>query len=261
VGYYLKCKLQAKKFITLATDYVKWPLQHESDHISTEFFQKTGMPYVHGLIDCTHIEILKPVNRIPPAEKFYNRKGYYSLNCLMVCDHLKRIRHFTSRHVGSTHDSRIFNESHLRVKLEQEFDENNPKVLLGDEGFPCSNILLTPIRQDRVLDEKQTRYNLAHKSTRIGVEHTFGILKKRFPALLYPLRCRKMSNVQALIAAAVVLHNIVILLREEAPILPPTVVEPEYQARLRFGQIAHPVRGRPNERNFAIRNAVIQNYF
>jgi hypothetical protein len=34
---------------------------------------------------------------------------------------------------------------------------------------------------------------------------------KRFLAIFYPLRCRKMSNVQALIAAAVVLHNIVIL--------------------------------------------------
>jgi hypothetical protein len=109
----------------------------------------------------------------------------------------------------------------LRVKLEEEFDRNNPKVLLGDEGFPCSNILLTPIRQERVLEEKQARYNLAHKSTRIAVEHTFGILKKRFPALLYPLRCHKMSNVQALIAAAVVLHNIVILNMKKLLFYPP----------------------------------------
>jgi len=68
----------------------------------------------------------------------------------------------------------------LRVKLEEEFDQNNPKVLLGDEGFPCSNIVLTPIRQERVLEEKQTRYNLAHKSTRIAVEHTFGSPQKDF---------------------------------------------------------------------------------
>ena len=50
---------------------------------------------------------------------------------------------------------------------------------MGDEGFLWSNILLTPIRQERVLEEKQTRYNnLDHKSTRIAVEHTFGIPKK-----------------------------------------------------------------------------------
>jgi len=48
------------------------------------FFKKTGMPYVHGVIDCTHIEILKPINQILAPETFYNRKGYYSLNCLMI---------------------------------------------------------------------------------------------------------------------------------------------------------------------------------
>jgi hypothetical protein len=48
------------------------------------FFKKTGMPYVHGVIDCTHIEILKPIDRIPAPETFYNSKGFFSLNCLMV---------------------------------------------------------------------------------------------------------------------------------------------------------------------------------
>ena len=248
-------------FANLQPEFVKWPTVEESSHISTEFFQKTGMPFVQGLIDGTHIEILKPVKTNPPAESYFNRKGYYSLNCLMVCDHLKRIRHFTARHVGSTHDSRIFNESYLRANLEANFDQNNPKVLLGDEGFPCSHILLTPIRQDRIQNENQRRYNIAHKRTRIIVEHTFGMLKKRFPALLYSLRPRKMSNIQAIIAAAVVLHNIVIFLREEPAVLPPTIIEPEFRARLQFGQIALRNHGRPNERNFELRNRIIENYF
>jgi len=248
-------------FARLQQDFVKWPSSEESDHISTEFFQKTGMPYVHGIIDGTHVEILKPINRIPPPEKYFNRKGYYSLNCLMVCDHLKRIRFFSSRHVGSTHDARIFNESHLRVKLEENFDAQNPKVLLGDEGFGCSPVLITPLRADRIENDQERKFNIAHKQTRIAIEHTFGILKKRFPALLYVLWCRNLANVQALIAACVVLHNIVISLREDPPILPPTIFEPEFHARLQFGQIGMRNRGRQNERNFCVRNEIVQNFF
>ncbi len=46
---------------------------------------------------------------------------------------------------------------------------------------------------------KQAQFNRAHKKTRVLIEHLFGILKKRFPALLYALRCRKIENVQAII--------------------------------------------------------------
>jgi len=95
---------------------------------------------------------------------------------MVVVDHLKRIRYFTTRHCGSTHDARIFSESHLRANLERNFDNNNPRVLIGDEGFGCSRILLTPIRSDRIADEHQRNYNKAHKKARVVVEHSFGIL-------------------------------------------------------------------------------------
>ena len=67
-------------------------------------------------------------------ERFFNRKGYYSINCMAVVDHKMRFRHFTTRHCGSCHDARIFNESHLRARLSQEFSDVQPQVLLGDEG-------------------------------------------------------------------------------------------------------------------------------
>jgi hypothetical protein len=118
---------------------------------------------------------------------------------MVVVDHLKRIRHFTTRHCGSMHDARIFSESHQRANLDRNFDENRPRVLIGDEGYACSQIVLTPIRSDRIVDDHQKNYNKAHKRARVVVEHSFGILKKRFPALLYCLRCRNLENVQAII--------------------------------------------------------------
>ena len=118
---------------------------------------------------------------------------------MVVCDHLKRIRYFTSRHCGSAHDSRIFNESHLRAQLENQFDPEDPLVLLGDEGYSCSRVLLTPIRHDRIATPSQAAYNAALKKIRVFIEHVFGMVKKCFPALLYELRCRKIANAQALI--------------------------------------------------------------
>jgi len=123
----------------------------------------------------------------PAPEKFFNRKGYYSLNCMVMVDHLKRIQHFISRHVGSAHDARIFNESHLKARLEANFNPNSPKIILGDEGYACSRVLLTPIQRDRVAHDHQRDYNRCHKKTWVSVEHSFGIIKKWFPALLYQL--------------------------------------------------------------------------
>ena len=60
-------------------------------------------------------------------------------------------------------------------------------------------VLLTPIRRDRIVDDHQRNYNHAHKKTRVIIEHCFGVIKKRFPALLNQLRCLKLENVQAMI--------------------------------------------------------------
>ncbi len=59
---------------------------------------------------------------------------------MVVYDHLKRIRYFTSRHAGSSHDSRIFLESQLPQKMEELFQDDRPLVLLGDEGYGCCQV-------------------------------------------------------------------------------------------------------------------------
>ena len=179
----------------------------------------------------------------------------------MVCDFKRRIRHFTCRHVGSAHDSRIFNESFLKANLESNFDNENPRVLIGDEGYPCTNILLTPIRSDRVITREEKKYNKALKKVRIIIEHTFGVLKKRFPALLYQLRCSKLENCQAIIAAAVVLHNILILIKEDPPSLPPKLSQREFNTLLRKMQIQNKNFENGNNGNFNLRNFVIEKYF
>ena len=113
-------------------------------------------------------------------------QGYYSLNCIMIADHQKKIRFFTNRHCGSAHDSAIWQESRMKVRLDERFDMANPQFLIGDEGFSCSNTLLTFVRSRQLVSiadpemmAKTLAFNNALKKARLEIEHTFGILKVR----------------------------------------------------------------------------------
>jgi hypothetical protein len=86
----------------------------------------------------------------PKPEKFCNRKHFYSLNCVVNCDHLKRVRFFTNRHCGSAHDSRIWEETHLKSRLAARFSPRQLQHLIGDEGFACSDTLLTIVREQQL---------------------------------------------------------------------------------------------------------------
>jgi hypothetical protein len=128
--------------------------------------------------------------------------------------------------------------------------------------------LLTVVREQQlrgVTDlqsrEKILAYNGALKKARISVEHCFGNIKKRFPALLYKLRCRKLENVQALVASAIVIHNLLIKFREQfQPQLPPGTTEEWYQEQAQLLDMEE----REPERNisaFRVTNHVINTFF
>ena len=51
-------KLSSKYLSTF--QYIQMPTPEEAAEISEEIFAKTGFPHVMGLVDGTHIEILKP---------------------------------------------------------------------------------------------------------------------------------------------------------------------------------------------------------
>ena len=129
---------------------------------------------------------------------------------------------------------------------------------IGDEGFSCSETLLTIVRSaevDKITDPafllQVKAYNKALKQARVRIEHSFGLIKKRFPALLYQLRCSKISNVQAIICSSIILHNF--LLKDVDPI--PTISEDEFQrqiAEMRVDNISSLRRGQYRKQNHVI---------
>lgn len=112
----------------------------------------SGFPGVYGALDCTHIPILSPGGT--SAERFRCRKGYFSVNVQTVSDASLRIRDIVARWPGSTHDSTIFDNSHVRAVMETEVPTSYH--LLGDNGYGCRSYLLTPFLE--ATNHKQMEY-------------------------------------------------------------------------------------------------------
>ena len=86
-------------------------------------------------------------------------------------------------------------------------------MLLGDKGYACESLLLTPLADPQT--PPQQAYNHAHSKTRARIEMTFGLPKSRFQCLHY-LRVSP-DRACDVIAACAVLHNIAGLRKERPP--------------------------------------------
>ena len=152
-----------------------------------------------------------------------------------------------------------------RVILKQNWPgdcQHTSNYLIGDEGFACSSTLLTIVRSaevGKITDPefltKVKAYNRALKKARVRIEHTFGCLKKRWPALLYKKRSSKIANNQAIILSAVVLHKF--LLQDLDPIS--NIPDDEFErqiAEMRMDNINSLRRGQ-----YRVRNHVIHTFF
>jgi len=212
------CKSTACKIVHKVTDviaslrskYVKFPdTQQERQDVMNVFFTASKMPGVIGAVDCTHVPIQSPGGN--DAEIFRNRKGYFSVNVQLVCDHTGFISDVVARWPGSVHDSTIFDHSKLRAELETGLCYG---YLVGDGGYACRRYLLTPLTNPTTAAEKA--YNASQISARNCIERTNGRLKRRFPCLKYGMRLR-IDHVLPVIVATVVLHNIAAVLGDEVP--------------------------------------------
>lgn len=69
----------------LSSEFIKLPsTELERRKISCDFYHLSGFPCIYGAIDCTHIKLQSPGGE--NAERFRNRKGYFSLNIQTVSD-------------------------------------------------------------------------------------------------------------------------------------------------------------------------------
>lgn len=149
----------------------------ELDRQVQEFAGIAEFPKVIGVIDGTHVKNLAPSE---DEDMYVNRKGYHSINVQLIFDAFDNIIDVVARWPGSTHDSRILNNSGVRQLFETGVVPARYH-LLGDSGYPCRRWLLTPYPDPQ--PGSQSTYNRSLKITRSKVERGIGQLKRRFEIL------------------------------------------------------------------------------
>lgn len=177
--------------------------EEEKQEAKRDFFALSHFPRVVGAIDCTHIKIQSPGGE--NAEVYRNRKGYFSLNCQIVCSAKLKIIDLVCRWPGSANDSHIFENSAVKMQLQN--GEMGNGVLVADRGYAVRPYILTPL--DDPVGEAENLYNEAQIRTRNVIERLFGVWKRRFPILSCGIRC-KMELTQMIVVACAVLHNIAV---------------------------------------------------
>lgn len=179
--------------------WIKFPsTQPKINEAQQAWQEKFQFPSAIGVIDCTHVQILKPNQH---GDEYINRKGLATLNVQATCNSVEM---FTSADVswpGSVHDARIWRNCDIRVTM-QQFPG---AVLLGDDGYGLEPWLMTPFRNPNNALERA--YNRLFKKERVIIERCFGQLKRRFPVLKYMCRV-KLEKVPSIIICCIVLHNI-----------------------------------------------------
>ncbi|XP_055590232.1 putative nuclease HARBI1 [Uranotaenia lowii] len=93
------------------------------------YFDKFKIPGVIGCIDGTHIPILRPTK---DEHMYFNRKGFHSINAMIITDHNYRILAINPRFDGAAHDSFVWDISAEREFFEENF-RNGESRLLGEE--------------------------------------------------------------------------------------------------------------------------------
>ncbi|XP_070385772.1 putative nuclease HARBI1 [Dermacentor albipictus] len=191
---------------------VRFPDASQLSGVMRDFYEIAHFAGVTGCIDGTHVRIKSPGG--DDAEFYRNRKGVFSINVQAVAGPMLQFFNVVASWPGSAHDSRIFDNSRVRVLYEQH---RVPGLLLGDMGYACSPFLMTPLAEPGPVNSPEGRYNKAHIKTRNSIERAFGVWKRRFPCLDMKLQ-HKPRNAARIITACAALHNVALLRREPEPL-------------------------------------------
>lgn len=130
---------------------------------------------------------------------------------------------------GAFHDARILGASGVKQLVEcKQWLAGWPVIvegvavkpyLLGDSGYPMYEWLMTPHPSDHL--RKWRGYNYEHSRSRIIIEKSFGMLKRRFSILSKPIAFMT-ENVCDIFIVCCILHNMIAKDVWEETIPPPS---------------------------------------
>ena len=199
----------------LQSQFITIPKGNELDEIMRTYKDKWQFPMCAGAIDGTHIPIIAPL--VDHAD-YVNRKGYHSIVMQAVVDCKYLFRDIVVGWPGSVHDARIFSNSNLyRKGNENELFPSNlsqrlqgceiQPLLLGDPAYPLLPWLIKAYPENVNTPNIERNFNYRLSRARMTVENTFGRWKGRFQKFLKRVDMQVQTLV-TVVAASCILHNI-----------------------------------------------------
>ena len=160
-----------------------------------------------GHIDGIVLKIRKPrpgeVGNV--ADCYCERKKFWGLNAVAVCDDDRQFLYFAITSSPNTHDSTALDNSSLgRAMLHGRFTASC--YLNGDRAYSSKPFVMTPHSQ-AALNTAEDTFDYYQSSSRMAIECSFGILVRTWGCLWRPVECSVRLAVK-IFGACVRLHNI-----------------------------------------------------
>ncbi|KAK3919696.1 Putative nuclease, partial [Frankliniella fusca] len=192
--------------------YIKWPTAQQRQATKNFYRRNFGFPGIVGVIDGTLIPITAPKEQ---KQRYVDKNHDYSINVMIVCNHLRHIIDVYIGQPGSVHDNRVFRRSVLAKAIFARDELCGPdEHLIGDGGYMCMSKMMTPYRNDGRLQASHTYFNHKLSQCRATIERTNSLFKSRM-ARTEKLFCKNIITTNKHIAAAAVLHNFILLNGED----------------------------------------------
>lgn len=206
-----------KAIYTLKDQWIQWPnattRQRHKRHVSRA--SKGLFSNCVGFIDGTFINLLYT----PEVDHFfyYNRKSTYAINAMVICNAFRQIIYIRAGDTSAVHDSTVFARSLICQNINDFFDAD--EYLLADSAYTPTHHMIPPFKKPRARQSDCKAFNFALSQQRIVIEHTFGMIKARFPALTnVPVRITDVDSHEVIVQwfeVGCILHNFLLARQDE----------------------------------------------
>lgn len=171
---------------------IKFPDLNEMITLEQRYISTADIEGMILTIDGTYIPISKPV--LNPFN-YFNRKGYFSINLIVLVDYRMRFRGSTYG-FGASHDNSVLRNISLINTIENNL--NDQFLVLGDRAFHgFSKIKITEGTRRRPLSAEQS---ILLRKQRLIVENVIGLFKNKFKRFdVRSLKGEKINNIKILL--------------------------------------------------------------
>jgi hypothetical protein len=195
--------------------HIRMPSEQQMSDTAQNMLERFDLPKFAFAVDGMMVRFDTAPRNIPAntrLQEYWCRKGFYALNCQVVCNDESLILNIDCDWPGSTHDARIWAWSAVRQYLEGE--PGHFYLMAGDSAYPISTALVKPYTNaEAVRDASMRLFNGRLSGLRtVMSENVFALLKHRFP-VLRNIRGH-LPSAKIVVLATAVLHNIAIKIRQ-----------------------------------------------